>query len=99
MSAYAATGLQSLREVLWRSHVCQFFSNGSDLRDTLVPFFKAGLQKNERCLLVAMGRSARAPKANRHDVRVDVDHLNQSALVLNPSSPQSPWPSSALTTP
>jgi hypothetical protein len=69
MSAYAATGLQSLHEMLWGSHVCQFFSNGSDLRDTLVPFFKAGLQKNERCLLVAMGRSARAPKANRHDVR------------------------------
>jgi hypothetical protein len=40
--------------MLWGSHVCQFFSNGSDLRDTLVPFFKAGLQKNERCLLVAM---------------------------------------------
>jgi len=38
----------------WGSHVCQFFSNGSDLRDTLVPYFKAGLENNERCLLVAM---------------------------------------------
>ena len=54
MSAYAATGLQSLGEVPWGSHVCQFFSNGSDLRDTLVPYFKAGLENNERCLLVAM---------------------------------------------
>jgi two-component sensor histidine kinase/PAS domain-containing protein len=54
VSAYAATGLQSLGEVPWGSHVCQFFSNGSDLRDTLVPYFKAGLENNERCLLVAM---------------------------------------------
>ena len=54
MSAYAATGLQSLGEMPWGSHICQFFSNGSDLRDTLVPYFKAGLENNERCLLVAM---------------------------------------------
>jgi two-component sensor histidine kinase len=54
VSAYATTGLQSLGEVPWGSHVCQFFSNGSDLRDTLVPYFKAGLENNERCLLVAM---------------------------------------------
>jgi MEDS: MEthanogen/methylotroph, DcmR Sensory domain len=54
MSAYATTGLQSLGELPWGSHVCQFFSNGSDLSDTLVPYFKAGLENNERCLLVAM---------------------------------------------
>jgi two-component sensor histidine kinase/PAS domain-containing protein len=54
VSVYAATGLESLGEVPWGSHVCQFFSNGSDLRDTLVPYFKAGLENNERCLLVAM---------------------------------------------
>ena len=54
MSSYAITGLQTLGELPWGSHVCQFFSNGSDLRDTLVPYFKAGLENNERCLLVAM---------------------------------------------
>jgi PAS domain S-box-containing protein len=54
LSAYAATGLQSLVDLPWGSHVCQFFSNGSDLRDTLVPYFKAGLENNERCLMVAM---------------------------------------------
>jgi hypothetical protein len=31
-------------------------SNGSDLRDTLAPYFKAGLENNELCLLVAMER-------------------------------------------
>ena len=54
VSAYANTGLPSLGEMPWGSHVCQFFSNSSDLRDTLVPYFKAGLENNERCLLVAM---------------------------------------------
>jgi PAS domain S-box-containing protein len=54
VSSYATTGLQSVGDVPWGSHVCQFFSNGSDLRDTLVPYFKAGLENNERCLLVAM---------------------------------------------
>jgi two-component sensor histidine kinase len=54
MSSYVTTGLKSLGDVPWGSHVCQFFSNGSDLRDTLVPYFKAGLENNERCLLVAM---------------------------------------------
>jgi hypothetical protein len=42
MSAYATTGLQSLGKLPWGSHVCQFFSDASDLRDTLVPYFKAG---------------------------------------------------------
>jgi two-component sensor histidine kinase/PAS domain-containing protein len=54
MSGYATTGLQTLGELPWGSHVCRFFSNGTDLRDTLVPYFKAGLENNERCLLVAM---------------------------------------------
>ena len=54
VSGYATTGLQSLGEMPWGSHICQFFSNGSDLRDTLVPYFKSGLENNERCLLVAM---------------------------------------------
>ena len=54
MTDYATTGLQTLGKLPWGSHVCQFFSNGADLRDTLVPYFKAGLENNERCLLVAM---------------------------------------------
>jgi hypothetical protein len=54
VSAYATTGLQSLGELPWGSHVCQFFSTGSDLRDSLVPYFKAGLENDERCLMVAM---------------------------------------------
>jgi two-component sensor histidine kinase len=54
MSALAPSGLDFVDELPWGSHVCQFFRNGDDLRETLVPYFKAGLENNERCLLVAM---------------------------------------------
>jgi PAS domain S-box-containing protein len=43
-----------MAEVPWGSHLCQFFADGADLRETLVPYFKAGLENNERCLMVAM---------------------------------------------
>lgn len=36
------------------SHLCQFFASGDELRDTIVPYCKAGLENDERCLLVAM---------------------------------------------
>src|SRR5215469_5489606 len=54
MSAHAPSGLDFAGELPWGAHVCQFFRTGDDLRDTLVPYFKAGLENNERCLLVAM---------------------------------------------
>jgi PAS domain S-box-containing protein len=54
MSVHAPTGLSHMAEVPWGSHLCQFFANGADLRETLVPYFKAGLENNERCLMVAM---------------------------------------------
>jgi two-component sensor histidine kinase len=54
MSTHSPSGLDALGSLPWGSHVCQFFSTGGDLRDILVPYFKAGLENNERCLLVAM---------------------------------------------
>ncbi len=54
MSAHAPSGLDFVAELPWGAHVCQFFRTGGDLRDTLVPYFKAGLENHERCLLVAM---------------------------------------------
>lgn len=41
-------------ELPWGSHLCQFFASGDELRDTIVPYCKAGLENDERCLLVAM---------------------------------------------
>jgi DNA-binding CsgD family transcriptional regulator len=44
------TGLPVVGDVPWGSHFCIFYETKKDLRDILVPFFKAGLEGNEFCL-------------------------------------------------
>lgn len=39
----------------WGTHIGQLFRSADDLRDTLVPYFLAGLENNERCLWVTDG--------------------------------------------
>jgi DNA-binding CsgD family transcriptional regulator len=41
------TGLSILGEVPWGIHLCVFYETKQDLLDTLVPYFRAGLQDNE----------------------------------------------------
>jgi hypothetical protein len=38
--------------VPWGTHFCQFYQTKEDLMDTLVPYFKAGLENNEFCTWV-----------------------------------------------
>ncbi|MFT3770119.1 MAG: MEDS domain-containing protein [Minicystis sp.] len=38
--------------VTWGTHLCHFYRTADDLLETLVPYFKAGLEQNERCLWV-----------------------------------------------
>src|SRR5262245_23231856 len=33
-------------------HACHFYHSADDLGEVLVPYFKAGLERNERCLWV-----------------------------------------------
>ena len=44
------TGLPVVGEMPWGSHFRIFYETKKDLRDILVPFFKAGLEANEFCL-------------------------------------------------
>jgi DNA-binding MarR family transcriptional regulator len=46
----------------WGSHIVHFFNAGNELRDLLVPYFKAGLEHEERCLWVT-GRQFTAEQA------------------------------------
>jgi CheY-like chemotaxis protein len=46
------SGLATLDDLLWGTHLCQFYRDKGDLLDLLVPFFKAGLEANERCLWI-----------------------------------------------
>jgi len=36
----------------WGTHLCQFYRTKENLFDILVPYFKAGLEKNEFCMWV-----------------------------------------------
>lgn len=44
------TGIDIIGKVPWGAHFCQFYRTKEDLLDTLVPYFKAGLDNNEFCL-------------------------------------------------
>src|ERR1700694_4096296 len=45
-------GLKAVGELPWGSHFCVFYETKQDLLDTLVPYFKAGLENKEFCLWV-----------------------------------------------
>jgi PAS domain S-box-containing protein len=46
------TGLKVVGDVPWGTHLCCFYETKQDLLDSLVPYFKAGLESNEFCLWV-----------------------------------------------
>jgi|GEM_PF-2210015 len=46
------TGLDVIGNAPWGTHFCNFFHSKQDLLETLVPYFKAGLENNEFCLWI-----------------------------------------------
>ena len=46
------TGIHIIGDVPWGTHFCQFYQDKQDLIDTLVPYFKAGLENNEFCMWI-----------------------------------------------
>ena len=38
------SGLDAVGAIPWGTHLCQFYATKADLGDTLVPYFKAGLE-------------------------------------------------------
>lgn len=46
------SGLDAVGDIPWGSHFCQFYGERGDLVDSLVPYFKAGLEHNEQCLWI-----------------------------------------------
>src|SRR5580698_4706553 len=49
-TALRKTGVNVLGDMPWGSHVCMFYESKEDLLDTVVPFFKMGVESNEFCL-------------------------------------------------
>ncbi|AWK89677.1 sensor histidine kinase [Azospirillum thermophilum] len=52
MTDLANSGIPAIGTIPWGSHFCQFYETAGDLVDTLVPYFKAGLEANEQCMWV-----------------------------------------------
>ncbi|MBN1758400.1 MAG: MEDS domain-containing protein [Chitinispirillaceae bacterium] len=46
------SGIEAVGALPWGSHFCQFYDTDKDLIDTLVPYFRAGLEANEFCIWV-----------------------------------------------
>ncbi|MDQ1636784.1 MAG: hypothetical protein QOF62_123 [Pyrinomonadaceae bacterium] len=46
------TGINVIGKVPWGTHVCHFYDTKQDLLETLIPYFKTGLENNEYCLWV-----------------------------------------------
>jgi hypothetical protein len=46
------SGIALVGDLPWGSHFCQFYRTKKDLLDTLIPYFKAGLENNEFCVWV-----------------------------------------------
>jgi C4-dicarboxylate-specific signal transduction histidine kinase len=46
------TAIEPVGEMPWGTHFCHFYETREDLLDTLLPFFKAGLESNEFCAWV-----------------------------------------------
>jgi PAS domain S-box-containing protein len=51
-SGLRKTGISVIGDVRWGTHFCYFYETKQDLLDTLVLYFKAGLENNEFCLWV-----------------------------------------------
>ena len=45
-------GIDAVGNVLWGTHLCQFYETKEDLIDILVPYFTEGLKSNEFCMWV-----------------------------------------------
>jgi DNA-binding CsgD family transcriptional regulator len=58
------TGLAVLSDLPWGSHLCHFYQTQQDLLDTLVPYFKVGLEAKELCVWV-LHESLTETKARR----------------------------------
>jgi signal transduction histidine kinase len=50
MAATRNTGIEPLGDMPWGTHVCLFYETKQDALDTLIPYFKAGLESRERCV-------------------------------------------------
>lgn len=71
-------------ELAWGTHLCHFYATPNDLLDTLAPFFKAGLERNEYCLWAVSPTLTReqAAAALRSSIPEVDQYLSDGALEI-----------------
>ena len=82
------TGIGVVGDMPWGTHFCHFYETKQDLLDTLVPYFKAGLESNEFCMWVVSDSdllSVEAAKTALAQAVPDLDrHLSDGNIeILN----------------
>lgn len=82
------TGINVVGDMPWGTHFCHFYETKQDLLDTLIPYFKVGLESNEFCLwvvsdsdLITVEEAKRAlaqavPNLDRHLSDENIEVLN-----------------------
>jgi PAS domain S-box-containing protein len=80
------SGIDVIGSVPWGTHFCQFYKTKLDLIDTLVPYFKAGLEGNEFCMWVTSEplMVAEAQEAMRRVVKDFDKYLRQGQIEIIP---------------
>jgi signal transduction histidine kinase/PAS domain-containing protein len=72
------SGIAPLGEIPWGTHICHFFDSATDLVETVVPFFEAGVEQRERCVwLVSDPVPATSATAALHGLDVEVTDAYQ----------------------
>ena len=80
------SGIDVIGSVPWGTHFCQFYKTKQDLIDTLVPYFKAGLEDNEFCMWVTSEPLAmtEAAEAMRQAVNGFDEYLRRGQIEIIP---------------
>lgn len=80
------TGISVVGDVPWGTHFCHFYETKQDLLDTLVPYFKAGLESKEYCLWVVSNSeiiTVEEAKAGLEQAVPDLDrHLSEESIEI-----------------
>jgi PAS domain S-box-containing protein len=89
------TGISVVGDTPWGTHFCHFYETKQDLLDTLVPYFKAGLESNEFCLWVISNSdlitaeeakealAGAVPDLDRHLAAGNIEILNERDWYLD----------------
>ena len=76
-------GLTGIKAIPYGLHMCHFYETREDLAATLVPYFVAGLQKNERCIwITANPLDARAAEAQLAGTGLNMPAVTRKGSLL-----------------